>query len=91
MEVAPLLPKHRGTPLVDLFRGASFVGEISPLKDLALLLRKQGLTHFSAHWIRYKGRPAYITVNEPLTLTLYNTLLSGISIFSMYFSTLNYL
>jgi hypothetical protein len=37
-EVAPLLPKHRGTPLVDLFRGASFVGEISPLEDLAILL-----------------------------------------------------
>jgi hypothetical protein len=33
-EVAPLLPQHRGTPLVDLFRGASFVGEISPLEDL---------------------------------------------------------
>jgi len=49
MEVAPLLPKHRGTPLVDLFKGASFVGEISPLEDLALLLRKQGLTHFSAY------------------------------------------
>jgi len=49
VEVAPLLPKHRGTPLVDLFRGASFVGEISPLEDLALLLGKQGLTHFSAH------------------------------------------
>jgi len=28
------------------------------------------LTHFSAYWIRCKGRPAYITVNEPLTLTL---------------------
>jgi hypothetical protein len=69
VEVAPLLPKHRGTPLVDLFRGASFVGEISPLEDLALLLGKQGLTHFSAHWIRCKGRPAYITVNEPLTLS----------------------
>jgi hypothetical protein len=35
-EVAPLLPQHRGTPLVDLFRGASFVGEISPLEDLAV-------------------------------------------------------
>jgi hypothetical protein len=70
IEVAPLLPEHRGTPLVDLFRGASFVGEISPLEDLASLLRKQGLTRFSAHWIRCKGRPAYITVNEPLTLTL---------------------
>jgi hypothetical protein len=53
---------------VDLLRGASFVGEISPLEDLALLLGKQGLTHFSAYWIRCKGRPAYITVNEPLTL-----------------------
>lgn len=69
-EVAPLLPKYRGTPLVDLFRGASFVGEISPLEDLALLLGKQGLTHFSAYWIRCKDRPAYITVNEPLTLSL---------------------
>ena len=66
----PFCLKHHGTPLVDLFRGASFVGEISPLEDLALLLGKQGLTHFSAHWIRCKGRPAYITVNEPLTLTL---------------------
>jgi hypothetical protein len=35
-EVAPLLPQHRGTPLVDLFRRASFVGEISPLEDLAV-------------------------------------------------------
>jgi hypothetical protein len=66
----PFCLKHRGTPLVDLFRGASFVGEISPLEDLASRLGKQGLTHFSAHWIRCKGRPAYITVNEPLTLTL---------------------
>jgi hypothetical protein len=66
----PFCLKHRGTPLVDLLRGASFVGEISPLEDLALLLGKQGLTHFSAYWIRCKGRPAYITVNEPLTLTL---------------------
>ena len=65
VEVAPLLPQHRGTPLVDLCGGASFVGEISLLEDLASLLGKQGLTHFSAHWIRCKGRPAYITVNEP--------------------------
>jgi hypothetical protein len=68
----PFCLKHRGTPLVDLLRGASFVGEISPLEDLALRLGKQGLTHFSTHWIRCKGRPAYITVNEPLTLTLPN-------------------
>jgi hypothetical protein len=32
------------------------------------MLRKQGLTHFSAYWVRCKGRPAYITVNESLTL-----------------------
>jgi len=62
------LPKHRGTPLVDPLRGASLVGEISPLEDLASRLGKQGLTHFSAYWIRCKGRPAYITVNEPSTL-----------------------
>jgi hypothetical protein len=37
-EAAPLLPKHRGTPLVDLLRRASFVGEISPLEDLAIHL-----------------------------------------------------
>ena len=36
----PFCPKHRGTPLVDLLRGASFVGEISPLEDLALRLGK---------------------------------------------------
>jgi hypothetical protein len=54
--------------------------ERSPLwKTLPFRLRKQGLTHFSAYWIRCKGRPAYITVNEPLTLSTQSSKCSYIS------------
>ena len=65
----PFCLKHYRTPLIDLLKEVSFVREISPLEDLTLLLRKQGLTHFSTYQIRCKGRPAYITVNKPLTLS----------------------
>ena len=38
------------------------------------------MTHFSAHWIRCKGRPDYITVNEPLTLKPWREQLGAVAV-----------